>query len=249
MDFKNGWYGKVTGQPRDHSDCPRCDLFEQRLRVLRRERELLGHEIHDGLIQQLVAAKMFLESATAALVNADPRENRPLLDSALRAINDAVEEARNILTSDHWAQLEDGLSQAIQQEMQKRLPPSGIQVIFLCSSQKPVPKTIAQTVLRIAQECLSNIARHSRATRVEVELLFHDDGLELTVCDNGAGIPELADSSLTEGNSAAGHTSFGIAGMRARAAAFGGTFDVSRSTLGGVRGHLVLPLQDPLDPL
>jgi signal transduction histidine kinase len=217
------------------------------MELLRRERELLGHEIHDGLVQHLIAAKMFLESANAASRDADSQDNGPLLDSAVRAINDALAEARLLLDGERLAQLDGGLPQAIEQEMQRRLEPFGIQAAFRCSPEKPIAPAIAQTVLRVAQECLSNIVRHGRATHAEVSLLFRERVLELTVSDNGVGTAEdSVDSSLVSAGSASQQTSFGIAGMRKRAAAFGGTFDVARSSQGGVRGHLVLPLQDPL---
>jgi signal transduction histidine kinase len=89
-------------------------------------------------------------------------------------------------------------------------------------------------VYRVAQECLQNIAKHSRATRVIFSFRVADKAIRLSVTDNGSGFCANAAKNKAE--------SFGLAGMRERAALMGGTLAV-RSVRGrGARIVLDLPL-------
>ncbi len=91
------------------------------------------------------------------------------------------------------------------------------------------------TVLRIAQEALLNIARHSQADHVSLSLQCEENAMLLIVQDNGVGIPSPANA-----NHSTGH---GLMIMRERAEAVGGTLNVS-STLGkGTRIEASLPFQ------
>jgi signal transduction histidine kinase len=85
----------------------------------------------------------------------------------------------------------------------------------------------------MVQEALTNVARHARATDVQIELRQHDGELELTVTDNGMGYP--ADATRREG-------SFGLIGMRERAAMLGGRVEFGNPAGGGARLVVHLPL-------
>ena len=92
-------------------------------------------------------------------------------------------------------------------------------------------------VLRIAQEALANTVRHSRASRVALDLRYHPNELMLTVSDNGIGF-QAGDTTL----SAKGH--FGLQGMRERASQIGGTLKVESSPESGTTVTLRVPLSN-----
>jgi signal transduction histidine kinase len=145
-----------------------------------------------------------------------------------------VQTVRKIATGLRPEVLDDmGLVAAVgwqAKEFQKR---TGIR----CRAKLP-PETakpqidIATTVFRIFQEILTNVARHSRATRVDIDLAVGDDKLDLDVVDNGIGI---ADAELH------GRKSLGLLGMHERALLFGGEVRISGSAGHGTRVAVTIP--------
>jgi two-component system sensor histidine kinase UhpB len=93
-------------------------------------------------------------------------------------------------------------------------------------------------LFRIAQEALTNVARHSGATVVRVSLTESGGWLRLTIADNGRGIPEEGDGSPR---------GLGLTGMRARARQCGGTVELKATPGGGVQIQVVVPAVRPED--
>ena len=112
----------------------------------------------------------------------------------------------------------------------------GIQVVF-DRSHRPLPRlgaAMEMTVLRIAQEALLNIARHSQANHVNLSVNCEDNTIVLTIQDNGIGIP-----SLEEDNRLSGH---GLVIMRERAEAVGGTLQITSLPGKGTQIEAILPI-------
>jgi len=97
----------------------------------------------------------------------------------------------------------------------------------------PLPPAVQQVVYRVAQECLQNVAKHSQASAVNLLLQSADQNIRLSVSDNGAGFGAERAWSKT--------MSFGLSGMRERAATLGGTLSVSSTPGRGARIVLSLP--------
>ena len=93
---------------------------------------------------------------------------------------------------------------------------------------------ISTTMFRIFQEILTNVARHARATRVDVELAVSEDRFQLEVVDNGVGI---ADSDLN------GRKSLGLLGMHERALLFGGDVKITGTPGHGTRVSVSIPIR------
>jgi signal transduction histidine kinase len=91
---------------------------------------------------------------------------------------------------------------------------------------------VATTMFRIFQEILTNVARHSRATRIDVDLDIGEDKVSLVVVDNGVGI---AEADLT------GKKSLGLLGMHERALLFGGEVKISGAGGEGTRVVVSIP--------
>jgi signal transduction histidine kinase len=90
------------------------------------------------------------------------------------------------------------------------------------------------TVFRIMQESLTNIARHSRATHVDIRLSKTNDEIHFSITDNGVGITEKEINSKQ---------SFGLIGMKERAASLGGTLEISNLEENGTEIRMVFPIK------
>jgi two-component system sensor histidine kinase UhpB len=108
----------------------------------------------------------------------------------------------------------------------------GIRCEALIGALPPLQPASATALYRVAQEALTNVARHAHASRVELHLLSGPAGVMLRVTDDGRGLPEQPGS--TEG--------LGVLGMRERAAQLGGTVRLERGPAGGVTVVAAIPL-------
>ena len=200
--------------------------LQDALDLAERDRQLLGYEIHDGIIQDLTAAAMLLEGASrqATFVSQEVAESHA---GGLRLLRESIGEARRIIRGLATVELdEQGLTAALTRLVAKFRADLGVPVTLACDAGEPaLPASARNLLLRIAQEALFNIWKHAQATRVEVGLKQVGQQLELTIADNGAGFrPESVPS---------GH--YGVEGMRARARILGAALDIESAPGQGTR--------------
>src|SRR3954463_11793465 len=196
------------------------------------ERAHIAREIHDELGQVLTGLKMEVTWLAKRLTDPALLEKT---DSMCGLIDSTVQTVRKIATGLRPEMLDDmGLVAAVQWQG-KGIPKStGIR----CRTKLP-PETakpdhdVATTVFRIFQEILTNVARHSRATRVDIDLTVSDAELKLEVVDNGIGIPD---------RDVGGRKSLGLLGMQERALLFGGEVQVSGKGGEGTRVSVTIPI-------
>ncbi len=195
------------------------------------ERRRIGRELHDEAGQSLLLLRLELEmmerEATPPL--------RARLGEARVVAERTIAELRRIVAALSPAVLERlGLEAALRQlagRFRKMCPARLRMRIALPAA--PIPPEVQQVVYRIAQECFHNIAKHSQATYVNLSLEAADIGIRLSVSDNGAGFrTELAGLKPM---------SFGLAGMRERAALLGGSLSIDSTPGKGARIRLLLP--------
>lgn len=186
------------------------------VRELDAERERLGRELHAGVGQPLAGIQMNLEildSCAASL----PAPAAAALDRLHRLADEALEQTRALAHRLHppaWQQL------PVVVALRQLFENSGIETVFAVDSSLAEPRHSARVALyRCAQECLSNVIRHSGATRVEVSLRLTGRRIELAVGDNGHGITQVGNG-------------MGIASIRERAAELGGSATVSSNHTG-----------------
>jgi len=201
--------------------------------VREEERAHIAREIHDELGQVLTGLKMEVTWLAKRL------KEKPLVektDSMCKLIDTTVQTVRKIATGLRPEMLDDmGVVAAVAwyaKEFQKR---TGIR----CRAKLP-PETVkldvdvSTTMFRIFQEILTNVARHSRATRVDLELSVNEERVALDVIDNGVGIAE------TEVN---GVKSLGLLGMHERALLFGGEVKIIGTPGHGTRVAVSIPMR------
>ncbi len=183
----------------------------------------LSHELHDELGQSLTAVKANLVALEGQSRPEDTVVQERLQD-CLRLVNETVSNVRQISQLLRPTILDDfGLDAALRSLCERFHQRTGIEVEYHSNLHSRLPDETETHLFRIAQEALTNVARHSGATRVQVDLQAGADRLLLEVSDNGCGLkadgaaPERMDASDPDSR-----PGIGMVGMRARARSIGG---------------------------
>lgn len=184
-----------------------------------------SHELHDELGQQLTAIKTNL----ASLENAAPENNgtatHERLRDSLRLADEAIGNVRQMSQLLHPTILDDfGLEAGLRWLAEGFAARTGIEVHVDANYSGRMADETETHLFRIAQEALTNVARHSGAKRVEIRLDAGAGGVCLSIQDDGRGLPSRSLASA----------GMGMIGMRARARSAGGDVDIRPAPGGGV---------------
>jgi two-component system sensor histidine kinase UhpB len=205
----------------------RRESARQALMVQEGERQRVARELHDEVGQTLTGMMLQIESLAGKV----PGELRDELDELRETTRMGAEDVRRIarrLRPEALAEL--GLHSALGALTTAFSQQAGVHVE---RRLEPVPGLTAEqelVVYRVAQEALTNIARHARATKAEVSLTKRDGAVILTVRDDGRGLPAGASTSTN-----------GIRGMRERAMLIGARIAIGPAGGGGTEIALHLP--------
>lgn len=194
-----------------------------------------SHELHDELGQSLTAIKANLSSMTPDALTGRRADCLGLVDEAIHNVRELSQLLRPVILDDFG--LDAGLRWLSEGFMQR----TRIDVHYQSEFPGRVQEEIETHLFRIAQEALTNIARHSGATEVRIALQQTGDFLRLQVEDNGKGIPVNSPPAGLGTKS-----SLGLVGMRARARQAGGELIIAKSKLGGVSIDVTVPLTEVL---
>jgi signal transduction histidine kinase len=177
------------------------------LALAEHDHQLLGFEIHDGLVQDMTAAVMLLEGAAhdATFASDEASGN---FSGALRLLREGIAEARRLIAGTAAVEIDPGgLAAGLQRLVEKFSNGYGLPLTFFCDcSDLVLPPSVQHLLLRIAHEALSNVWKHAHATETHVRLTRCDGKLELCIADDGIG--------YEPGIAAPGH--FGLESIRAR---------------------------------
>jgi signal transduction histidine kinase len=185
-----------------------------------------SHELHDELGQSLTAAKANLLSLKATAGDG------ARFDDCVRLLDGAIQNVRELSHLLHPTILDDfGLDAALRWLAEGFTTRTGIVADYRSEFTGRAPDETEIHLFRICQEALTNVARHSGASRVEIHLRAEGERLQLRIHDNGHG--------LTVGDRAES-LGMGLIGMRARARSAGGEFTI-RSAGDGVTLEAVVP--------
>lgn len=195
------------------------------------ERNRLARDLHDSIKQQVFATSMQV-AAARALVRSNPDAAEARLVEVERLMGDAQRELNTLIQELRPPALGDrGLVPALRELAAGWSRATGVAAEVRAQGERPAPLETEQALFRIAQEALSNVARHSGATAVDVRVAWERNGLTLAVQDNGHGF----DVAERDGKGV------GLRSMRERVEALGGTLLVyGRSD--GTRVEASVPL-------
>ncbi len=206
----------------------------QRLAVVE-ERERIGKDLHDGIIQSIYAVGLSLEDVPELLEDeADRADAVARIDRAIDALNLVINDIRSYILRlrpvDGDEDPVEALARLGEEFEMHAVVDLDVDLARGAEALRRMPPDRATDLLFIAREALSNVARHAGATRAALVLSEEDGNLVLVIDDNGRGF----DASLVSGPDPFGRH-LGLTNMRDRAAGMGGTFAIERPDGPGTR--------------
>jgi len=191
------------------------------------ERQRLSADIHDTLAQGFTSILMLIQAAQADLDGSHPRAGRQL-EIAAQTARENLAEARALVADLAPAQLEGG---TLPDALRRLSQAPGMDASFeLSGTPRQLPMATEVVLLRVCQEALANVRKHSCADKTTVELRYDPEAVLLEVIDDGAGF----DPDRVTGG-------YGLRGMRSRLAEAGGTVTVHSSPGAGTRVIAAVP--------
>ncbi|HOY34558.1 MAG TPA: cache domain-containing protein [Piscinibacter sp.] len=200
------------------ADAKLRNLARQVVKSQEDERAHLSRELHDSTSQTLVSIKLLLESASTQLGR---EATPPALQRAVQRLGDALHEVRRISHRLRPAELDtlglpaalDDLAEEFNQHGRVRI------ALRLWGQADTLPDEVNTVLFRVVQESLTNIEKHSKATRVQARLIFHAGGLRLRIVDDGIGfdVPAIRVDP---------RRGIGMRNMRERVESIGGEFSI-----------------------
>lgn len=206
------------------------------------ERRHLARELHDEFGQMLTATKIMLETIAHEDSGA-PTPASHSLRNAIRHVETLLQQVRTLSLSLRPTILDDcGLPAALRWLLDQHTQSTGRPVRLEIKNYDGDPKPEVQTAsFRIAQEALTNISRHSQATKVNVVLQCDPNNLTLTITDDGIGFDVVAATRRAQAGE-----SIGLLGQQERASLLGGKVEI-RSTPGhGTEIQAEFPINNTL---
>lgn len=211
-------------------------LYEQvgRLAIVD-ERNRIGMDLHDGVIQSIYAVGLTLES-TKLSMGENPVDADNLLAYAIEGLNATIRDIRNFILDlrPHRFQgnLEQGLGRLV-----REFQANTMVAVSLSAEQKALeilPASVARSLFLTTQEGLANIARHAQAEQVIISIERNGGSVVLHIIDDGRGF------DMSAKNYSIGH---GLSNMRARAEDLDGSFEIVSEPGKGTTVKLVFPIK------
>jgi signal transduction histidine kinase len=217
---------------RTQAETSRARLLRQLVVAQEDERRRLARDLHDGLGQRLTALRLILEALDGSATSSS--EHAAGIANALEMLARVDQDVDFIAWELRPAALDElGLTRVLETYVKEWSRHTAVPAVFHSrpGNLERFAPDVEATVYRIAQEALNNVAKHAGARTVNVLLEFRDDALVLVVEDDGRGLQPAA----------AGERMLGLAGMRERALAVGGTLEIEPTPGGGTTVLARLP--------
>ncbi|MBN2004277.1 MAG: sensor histidine kinase [Anaerolineae bacterium] len=204
----------------------------ERLQALAVDRERIGRELHDGIIQSIYASGLLLESVLPIIPN-DPVRAQAQLGRVMDNLNETIQDIRRYifdLRSDMPdADLRSGIERLLRDFrintlLETTLQITGTPVEILSMERR-------RHVFQIVREALANTARHAKAQWVNIQLDYKPEVLDITIADDGIGMEILLVSK-----------GYGLRNIRERARLLDGTLRIESAPGEGVTLHLTVPI-------
>lgn len=215
-------------------DTARLHAEVRRLAVVA-ERDRIGRDLHDGVIQRLYAVTLSLDDV-AELMDEAPEEARDRVERSIEALQSAISDIRAFIYDLRPVLVSTGdLRQALL-EMAEEAGQGGAEVTVEVDGDALLPPVIVNELLALAREGLSNVARHAAASHAVVHLAVSDHAARLTITDDGRGFDLEAPRDRRH---------HGLANMQDRATALSGQLVVTSTAGEGTRVVADLPWPPP----
>jgi len=208
-------------------------LEQEILDIANSERRRLGHELHDGICQELAGVALMLRSIATNLQR-DVRPTDRQLEEIVALVNNAIENARAMAHGLSPVTLDGGGLEPALKALVRRARETyriSVRLRLKVSADLTMNDATASHLYRITQEAINNAVKHGGARAVTVTLQADDYNVRLSVSDDGIGLP--ADTGSSPG--------MGLKIMDYRARLMGGVIDVAARRGGGTRVQCICP--------
>ena len=206
-------------------------LSRRLVAIQEEERRRIARELHDEIGQALTALKINLQTWQTS-------QNNQQLTTSVDIVDTVLQQVRNLSLDLRPSLLDDlGLVKTLRWYIDKQAQWVGFEPQFKTNLTERPPNEVEIACFRIAQEALTNIARHAHAQNVLVELRQEQDQLVLSIRDDGIGFNVVeAEEHASQGDS------MGLLGLKERALLAGGTAKITSEIDGGTEIYVVFPL-------
>jgi signal transduction histidine kinase len=203
----------------------------ERRQALTSERERIGRELHDGIIQSIYAAGLMLEGARHSAPD-DPELAQSQLTRAGESLNQTIQDIRRYIFDLRGELPEDNLETGLRKILRDFRVNTLLEIDFTVegTDAHKLGANRRQHIFQIAREALANAARHAQAKRVEASLKHQANALQLCISDDGIGFPQSPTDK--------GH---GLRNIQERARLLEGTLDIDSMPNKGVTLTLTVP--------
>jgi two-component system sensor histidine kinase DevS len=210
--------------------------YQSRRLAILEERERIGMDLHDGIIQSIYAVGLTLEHARL-LLDENPAQSRQRIDQAIDDLNSTIRDIRTYILDLRPRQLhEENLMEGLQR-LANELKANTLLEASLhgpADGMPQLPDAHAIALFHIAQEALANVAKHAHANKVEIYLWATPERVLLEISDDGSGFdPQRINMTL-------GH---GLANMQTRARNVGGDVEITSEPGGGTTLLVWVPIK------
>jgi signal transduction histidine kinase len=211
---------------------------EVEFRAVLTERTRLARELHDTLEQALTGIALQLDTASK-LFQRNPAEAGKPLELARDFLRQSQIDLRRSIWDLRSRELEQfDLPGALAIASRQLADGSGISMqIETVGDRKRLPEIVEENLLRISQEALTNVVKHSGATSVAIRLVYGEDAVSLEIKDNGRGLPETRSDDQNGRH-------FGLLGMSERAKRMDGTLEVKGVPGQGTTIRVEIPIDE-----
>ena len=199
------------------------------------ERRRIARDLHDDVNQRLALLMLDLQ-AVDRQIGGSSTAAQDGVRSVLKGLEELSDDVRYMAYRFHPSILDDlGLKAALQRLLDDFSSRTGVKTLFVHQPlDNQLDKTSSTALYRVVQECLSNIARHAKASRVEVEVTVEEEGVVVVVRDDGRGFDQLAVDRVEGG--------LGLLNMRERLLAVQGSCEIESSPGRGTTVSMYVPL-------
>jgi len=212
MAAVGNWAGLAIENARLHSNARRLAVLE--------ERDRIGMDLHDGIIQSIYGVGLSLESAFLSIED-NPDDAKQRVHHAIDGLNQAIRDLRSYILDLRPRQLgNDGLMSGIKRLIAEYRANTFAEVHLTepDSDLSELSQTHTLALFHICQESLANAAKHAKAKKVEISVWATDERVLMEIVDDGNGF------DMESMNANIGH---GLANMLTRARSTGGEVDIS----------------------
>lgn len=212
-------------------------LAKEILSTQEKERRSIARELHDEFGQELTSVQLGLQDIARGVKKSNTQTK---LGEIMGTIEHVLERMRNLSRGLRPSVLDDfGLVAALEWYIEQQTKFVNLDTEIVADEfEQRLPEEVETVCFRVAQEAITNVLRHGRATRVVIEIHLRHDRLELTIHDNGVGF-DLSEAmkNVTRGNS------LGLLNMHERVELIGGQMQIVTSPGQGTQIHALIPLK------